>query len=548
MYYNYRMPKNYEKKKVIAMSRRVQQKKKEGKRNTRTKQTSNPNFKRHTEQKSTTKKTRKVNKRMVRQHHSYTMLAVFVFFVIAIYLVGYIIAFINRPSIPVETVVYGNIDTPVSLQGLIVRDEKVINSKKEGKITYNFSENEKVKKGSVVCDIRNESTANVIEDKIDKIDKDILKNQKKRSDLSRFQEDIQRIEENISKTVDSYEGKFLDGEISNVYPMRSQIDISIDQRNEIWMAENAESLSELSQRKLKYEEQLAESVDSISANYSGILSFRIDGMEDSLTPDKISSITKEQTRMDIETTYLSKVKHVKQEEPIFKLVINNQWDIVSYVPIKMAADWEVGDTKVLESTVGEEEKSVSVTIKSLEKMENEAKVVFHATKKMLDFIGERKIDFTVKSDSLKGIKIPNNAIIEKTLLKLPLSCIKEEDGEQGVIKMSGNKGTFVKLSIARYNKEEGYVYVIQDFNSLKVGEVILKDTENIDSKYTIEDIRTYKGVYVANSSIAKFTMVDILGQNTNYSIVKPGSNSYELQAYDTIVSDAKKIEEGQVLY
>ncbi len=491
------------------------------------------------------KKIKKLEKKRYRGH---TTLAILFFLALAIYLIGYIIAFLNRPSVPVETVIYGNIDTPVSLQGIIVREEHVVTSKSSGSLSYFYSENQKVKKGSSICTIRNESTANAIEDKIDKIDKSILKTQKNKSDLSPFQDDITRIEENISKSVESYQGKFLKGEFSNIYSFRSQIDVAIGQRNDIWMAENADSLSELSAQKQKFEAQLAKNVTTITADEGGILSFQIDNLEASICPDKIDSVTKEQTKMDTKIILLSRTRTVKAEEPIFKLVTSNQWDIVSYVPIDMAKSWEEGDGKILQLVEGEEQESVSVTISSINKTEQEARVVFHATKGLLDFIGMRNIEFTIQSDALQGIKVPKEAIVEKTILKLPIDCIKEENGEEGVIKMSGKKGTFTKLTVTKYDEEQGFAYVIQDFSLLKVGEVILQGSDENEKEYTVEDVSTYKGVYVANSSIAKFTMIDVLGENNDYAIIRPGSGSYELQAYDTIVSDAKKIEEGQVLY
>ncbi len=98
---------------------------------------------------------------------------------------------------------------------------------------------------------------------------------------------------------------------------------------------------------------------------------------------------------------------------------------------------------------------------------------------------------------------------------------------------------------------------MQDFSNLKVGDTILQGTQDSDgsyvinenaTSYAISEVETMKGVFVGNSSIAKFTTITILGQNEEYTIVSPGSSSYELRAYDTIVSDAKNIGENQTLY
>ena len=52
---------------------------------------------------------------------------------------------------------------------------------------------------------------------------------------------------------------------------------------------------------------------------------------------------------------------------------------------------------------------------------------------------------------------------------------------------------------------------------------------------------------MANSSIAKFVVIDIVEQNQEYTIVQAGSTT-GLQPYDTIVSDAKNIKEGDSVF
>lgn len=476
------------------------------------------------------------------------VLAVIIFLFLMIYLLGYLIVFINRPSIPIETVSYGTIDAPAVLKGIIVRDEEVVKSTMAGKPTYYFSENEKIKKDVVVCSIKNEDTSNAIETKIAKIDKDILNIQKNRSDISIFQDDIQRIEKNIKNTVDAYTYKFANGNVSNVYLLKNQIESQINQRNQIWMTENTESLSGLSQERNQYQTQLNENMTSIATQNSGILSFKVDNMEDKLNPDSLSQITKEQTTMKFPMETISKSQSVEADTPVFKVVKSNIWYLVSYIPIDIMSEWEEGDTKILYAVLEEEEKSVSVKIESIEMLDKEAKVIFQTDRNLIDFIEERTIEFQVKDEIYQGIKIPNSAIVEKTLLKIPSDCIIENLGQTGVIKVVNGVGTFVQQKIAKNDTQEGFAYILQDFQSLNVGDIILKGTGENATQYTVNEIETDKGVYVVNSSIAEFTIIEIMGQNKDYSVVKPGMASYELQVYDNIVSDAKNVQESEEIF
>ncbi len=487
-------------------------------------------------------------KKMPAPKGSYKVFTIMIFLFFTIYLCGYIWVFLNRPSVPVEMVTYGSIESASSLKGLVIREEYVVTSDRAGMPVYNFSENEKIPKGETICVIRDEETSSAIEDKIDNIDKDFLKSLQKRSDLSIFQEDVSRIESNITQLISAYNGKFMNENIMDIASLKNQIAAEMNQRTEIWLTENIEGVSNLSEEKNQYQQQLADSISTIKAEKSGLLSFQIDGQEDVLTPENLDAIEEKQVSTQITPKYLSKTGAVEQNEVMFKIVTSNKWYIVSYLPPEVVSGWQEGELKYLYTTINEEEKRFPVTIQTLSINEKEARVVFSATQDILSVIGLRNISFRVQSTSLEGIKIPNNAIIEKTVLKIPINYIVDNEGEQGVFKVVNGKREFVTLQLTRYSITEGFGYVVQDFSNLKVGDTVIEPTEENPNTYAISEVETMKGVFVGNSSIAKFTAITIIGQNEEYTIVSPGSSSYELQAYDTIVSDAKNIGENQTLY
>lgn len=500
----------------------------------------------------TPKNKQNTTRKMPAPRGSYKVFTITIFLFFTVYLCGYIWIFLNRPSVPVEMVTYGSIESASSLKGLIVREEYVVTSDRTGMPVYYFSENEKIPKGDAVCVIKDEETSSAIEEKIDDIDKDILKSLQKRSDLSIFQEDVSRIESNISQLISAYNGKFMGENIMDIASLKNQITSEMNQRTEVWLTENVEGVSNLSEEKNQYQQQLADSISTIKAEKSGLLSFQIDGQEDVLTPENIDAIEEKQVSAQVTPKYLSKTGAVEQNEVMFKIVTSNKWYVVSYLPPEVVSGWKTGDSKYLYATINEEEKRFPVTIETLVINEKEARVVFSATQDILSVIGLRNISFRVQSTSLEGIKIPNNAIIEKTVLKIPINYIAENQGQQGVYKVTNGKTEFVSLQLTRYSQEEGFAYVVQDFSSLKVGDTVTQVDEQEEgqntSSYAISEVETMKGVFVGNSSIAKFTAITILGQNEEYTIVSPGSSSYELQAYDTIVSDAKNIGENQTLY
>ena len=464
---------------------------------------------------------------------------------VGIYMIGQIGSFVSKRSdINVETVSYGTINTPNIYNGLILREEYVVNSTRAGQPFYQYSQGDYVPKGSVVCTIKDIESTNALEEKLDKIDKNILESQKKRTDLSAFSEDISRLENSVARSVDAYAGRAMKSNLSYMYTMKSQVVSFMDQRNEIWLTENVESLSQLTEERNAYEKQLAENMSALAASEAGVLCLSYDGLEESLHPDMAAEVTEKQIG-DSKTEYISKAKGVQEGDPLFKIVESNKWYIVAYFPNTDVAGWEAQTAKRLNMIAEDGTLSVRALVESVEVGEKKTKVVFSTYEYMDEFMENRTVSFSLDSTVAEGLKIPNDAIVEKSLLKIPRECLTESMGANGVMVLKGNTGQFHEIKTLA--GDEQAVYIEQTENSVKMGDVLQQGTEETAAQYTVSESKPYAGVYVANSSMAKFVVVEILEQNQEYAIVKAGTIT-GLQPYDTIVSDAKNITEGQDIY
>ncbi len=491
---------------------------------------------------ATAKKQKKQRKKRKR---AYMVMPLLIFAMIALYLCGQIFLLASKKSeINVETVEYGSTTAPQLHTGLIVRDEYVGTSTRSGQPFYQYSQGDYVMKGAAVCTVKDTDSTDVLEGKLDAIDLDILKSQKARTDLSVFSEDIARLEDNITRTVDTYAGRSMKSNVSYMYTMKSQVSSFMDQRNEIWLTENVDSLSQLTQERSSYQQQLAKSMSSINTQESGILCLSYDGLEETLTPDTLESITEAQIG-GTDTEYISKAKTVAEGDPLFKIVSSNKWYIVAFLPVQDTLGWEKGDTRSLDIVTEEETLRVSALVETIEQGEEKTKVVFSSYEYMESFMERRTVSFSLKNKAVEGLKIPNDAIVEKSLLRIPLNCIVEGGVSKGVMLANGEKGRFLEVTVVASDEENAYVE--QNNGTLKTGDVILIGEGENAERYTVSDLALQTGVYVANSSMARFVVVEIVEQNQEYAIVKAGQST-GLQPYDTIVSDAKNVTEGQSIY
>ena len=468
-----------------------------------------------------------------------------VFAIVALYLMGQLFLLASRRSeVDVETVAYGTIDTPQIYEGLVLRKEYVVNSSRTGQPFYQYSQGDYISKGSVVCVVKETGATEKLETKLEQIDKDILKSQKTRADLSAFSEDIARLENSVSRTVDAYAGRAMQENVSYMYTMKSQVASFMDQRNEIWLTENVEGLSQLTAEKNSYEKQLAQSQSAVSAGQAGVLCLSYDGLEEQYHPGMAKDVTKKEIG-SAKVQYISKAKGINQGDPLFKIVESNEWSIVVYLPNAETALWAVSDSKRLNMIADDKVVQIRALIKSMEVGEKETKVVFTSYEHMEQFIEDRTVSFSLDGAVQEGLKVPSGAIVEKALLRIPRSCLTESMGRDGVLLVSGDKARFVDITIVAGDGEA--VYVDGSGATVKMGDIILQGTGVDAGKYTISEQTPHAGVYVANSSVAKFVVIDILEQNQEYAIVKAG-NITGLHPFDTIVSDAKNISEGDSIY
>ncbi len=471
------------------------------------------------------------------------LLPMFVFFMVGFYLIGQLIGMSRyNEKIGVETIVIGTLDFLEEYKGIAVREEHVAISPRVGQVEYYYSEGEHVPKDAVVAVIKDVDVATPLEEKLLEIDHDILENQKNRTDLSAFAEDIARIDSSIQKIMNDNVSSFMSTSMSSAYDVKSRVATSMTKRNEIWFAESTESMSQLTEEKFQYEQLLASNTDALSANRSGLLSFHYDGLEEILTPETIDTITKAQFGEEIYVDDVVRGQIMSEGDVAFKMVTSHEWNIITYLPNVEIVDWTKGQKKDITLKYKEKNLQISTTIEDIV-VENEmSKVVFSTNEYVELFMDERILGVYINSHIVQGLKVPKTAIVEKSLLAVPRTATVEQDYSTGVIMKNNDNGKFVPISIVTSDSE---FYYIEQSAVLGLGDIIFDVEESEAVEYKLSTIQATMGLYLANSSIAKFTVIDILDENKEYAIVKAGS--YGLQAYDLIISDAKNIQDGQIL-
>lgn len=213
----------------------------------------------------------------------------FIFIVILIYIFYSIYLLVKSPS---ETIMVdsGVVTLEETGIGYIIRDEQVLtgNNYKNG-LTAVVSEGERAAKGQTIFRYSS-NNEDEIKSKIEEINlkiQDALSKQNQRSST-----DIKNLEKQIDEKLQSL--KTLT-DIHTITEYKKEIEEIVSKKAKIAgsLSPSGSYIQELTSEKEKYEQELTANSEYITAPEAGVVSYRVDGLEDVLTPDDFSKLTEE---------------------------------------------------------------------------------------------------------------------------------------------------------------------------------------------------------------------------------------------------------------
>lgn len=351
-------------------------------------------------------------------------------FIYAVYLVAKLV------QNPTNTfmVTNGKISQEESDIGYIIREETVVKGKnyKNGMVKIK-NEGEKVAKGDSVFRYYS-SGEEELKNKIAELDVEIqslMQNEK-----SSFPSDVKLLESQIEKELDSIYGV---NNAQKIQEYKKNINSYITKKAKISSPSNSRLKELLSQRE-EYENRLTSDSENVNAPESGIVSYRVDGLESVLTTEDFTKFNKS----FLQDLKLKTGQTVASNEEVGKIINNYQCYIVFNSNTNEAKNSKVGDTiKIrvqnsdtlkasVENIIDEDDESKTITAKITNDVEK--------------LIAYRKISFDIIWWDAEGFRIPNEAI-------------KEENGLSYVVR--NRNGYYNKMLVKILKQNDEYCIVRQ---------------------------------------------------------------------------------------
>ncbi len=322
---------------------------------------------------------------------------------ISIY-VAYAIYLLLKQPTDIFTIEEGKLYQEETDIGYVIRNEKVVKGQnyKNG-MRQIKSEGERAAKDENIFRYYS-SNEETLKKKIDDLDKKIQ--EVMLNDTNLFNSDMKLLENQIDEKVqdinqiqDSTKLAEYKKEISSYVTKKAQIAGDLSPKGSY--------LNQLIEERKGYESQLNAGAEYVKAPMSGIVSYKVDGLEETLTPDSFSSLSKEY----LESLELKTGKLVATSEESGKVIDNFSCYIVTVSTSEEAKKAEIGQKiKIRLSNNVEIPAEITNIIK-----ENDTEVVmiFKIEKQIQELINYRKISFDLIWWDDSGLKVPNQAIVKE---------------------------------------------------------------------------------------------------------------------------------------
>lgn len=326
--------------------------------------------------------------------------------ILALLLLIYIVyAIINLILKPTDTflVENGKISFEESVQGYIIRDEIVVKGEnyKNG-ISQIKSEGEKVSNGEAIFRYYTSGEEGLLQ-KIGNLDVKIREAMEKENNI--YNGDIKTLENQIHKKI--YEISEIN-DLQQIREYKTELNNLITKKAKITgeKSPSGSYLKQLIEERSNYENQLNSGSEYITAPRSGVVSYRVDGLEQVLTPTNLASLSKSMLK-DLK---LKTGEIVATNEESGKIIDNFYCEIACILKNENleAANIKVGSNlKLRLSNATELTAKVEYIVAE---DEGESIVVLKIDKCVEDLINYRKISFDIIWWSESGLKVPNSAI------------------------------------------------------------------------------------------------------------------------------------------
>ncbi len=294
-----------------------------------------------------------------------------------------------------------------SATGYVIRKETVIqgNNYKNGMLQIK-SEGEKVAKDEPIFRYYSNNEEN-LQKKIEDLDIKIQEAMENQKDL--YSSDMKLLEKQIEQELNEVIGIY---DIKKITETKKDISSNITKKAKIAGERSPAGsyIKQLIEERSTYENQLNSGAEYINAPESGIVSYRVDGLENVLTEESFNTLN---TKF-LEDLNLRTGEVVASSNESGKIIDNFNCYIAVPLSSEEAMQKKIGDSVKIRLS---NNKEISANVEYIVEEGEQRLIIFKIQNSVEELCNYRKISIDVIWWSYSGLKVPNSSIIEENNLK-----------------------------------------------------------------------------------------------------------------------------------
>ena len=372
---------------------------------------------------------------------------------IALVLVYATYEIIKLVAVPTNTFIIenGSISSEESITGYVIREEKTVKGAnyKNGMVQIK-TEGEKVAKGENIFRYYGANEED-LKQKIAEINENIQKAIAGQAEF--LTSDISAIDNQIANKI---EGISQENDVQKIREHKKDIDTYITKKSKIAgeLSQAGSYINGLIQEKNKYDEELKKNSEYVIAPMSGVVSYRIDNLEEVLTPNNFEMLDKK----FLEDLGLKTGQIVSSNSEMGKVINNYECYIATIMESNEAKEAQVDDKVTLRLATQD---NVTATIEYKAEKDNYVLLIFKINNCVEKLIDYRKISIDVIWWKYEGLKVPKSAIIY----------------DNGLSYIVRNRGGYLNKILVKICKEGENYCIISNYDSKELKELGFTTTE-----------------------------------------------------------------------
>lgn len=372
----------------------------------------------------------------------------------------------------------GTIEESVNADGVLVRDEILLEAAAfEGRYIPEVSEGERIAVASKVATILNKTSDSLLKE-LDEVNLKIMearKNSAGKSDF--FSEDMARLDTQIGQKVKDVIALSNNSSIAELGGIRAELDKLIEKKAEIAGSIGNDSvITPLLQQKADIQKRINSNTEQIKSDYSGIISYTIDGYEQLLSPKSLTKITPKQLE-DIKPAagpVPNGENTAHANKPLAKVIRGSDMYIAAVIDPSEAEEFKPdGQVSVRINDTGTVIKGVVSNISGA--VDGKCVMIVRVNRELDVMSSARRINVDFISNSDEGLKVP---------LKVLRNI--SQDGSARIMLVKANVAAWAKVIVESSDKEYAIIRTPSKEDAIvKTPDEDVKVTVNLYDTYVI---------------------------------------------------------------